>query len=88
MCSGTVTSRMILVAVVQDLRFAMVGGKNRWGDLGCIKDITVPAITVKCLRMGLIASNSLGAISVAVYSWVDFVQHIAVVWASCVLGSS
>jgi len=88
MCSGAVTSRMILMAVVQDLRFAMVGGKDRWGDLGCIKDTTVTAITVKCLRMGLVASKGLGAVSVAVYSWVDLVQHVTVVWAGSVLSSS
>jgi len=83
MCSGTVTTRMIIVSVVHDLRLAMVRGKHRWGDLSCIEDSSVPSISV-----GLVASNSLGSVSVTVHSWVHFVHHIAVMRTGCVLCSS
>lgn len=46
---GTVTSRIILMAVVHDLGLAVVCGKNRWGDLGCVK------ITTRTVRRGIYA---------------------------------
>lgn len=60
MCSGTVTSSMVLVAVVHYLRLTMVGSEDRWGDLGCVSDVASITITVKCfLRMGFVPANSL-----------------------------